>query len=84
MVDATEHPPDSLDAYTPLLVADRLVQFLFQQRPIRSDRGDLLIRPDVEGFTSLNFSPAEHRAAARPWRAAPRTRCCPDFGCRAA
>ena len=33
VVDATEHPPDSVDAYSPLLVADRLVQFLFQQRP---------------------------------------------------
>ena len=34
--DATEHlPPDSVDGYSPLLVADRLVQFLFQQPPTR-------------------------------------------------
>jgi predicted acylesterase/phospholipase RssA len=55
-VDATEHPRDSVEAYSPLLVADRLVQFLFQQRPAPLHRGDLLIRPDVDGFTSLNFS----------------------------
>jgi NTE family protein len=56
VVDATEHPPDSLDAYSPLLVADRLVQFLFQQRADSLGPGDLLVRPDVQGFTSLNFS----------------------------
>jgi NTE family protein len=56
VVDATEHPRDSLQSYTPLRVADRLVQFLFQQ-PLDSLRpGDLLIRPDVQGFASLNFS----------------------------
>jgi predicted acylesterase/phospholipase RssA len=57
VVDATEHPRDSPDAYTPLLVADRLVQFLFQQRADSLRSGDLRIRPDVDGFTSLNFSP---------------------------
>ena len=54
-VDATEHPSDSLDGYSPLLVADRLVQFLFQQRADSLGDGDLLVRPDVEGFSSLNF-----------------------------
>ena len=57
VVDATEHPPDSVVSYSPLLVADRLIQFLFQQRAAPLHRGDLLIRPDVNGFTSLNFSP---------------------------
>jgi NTE family protein len=57
VVDATAHPPDSISAYTPLLVADRLVQFLFQQRPDSLRPGDLYIRPDVGGFASLNFSP---------------------------
>jgi len=57
VVDATEHPPDSISAYTPLLVADRLVQFLFQQRPDSLRPGDLYIRPAVDGFASLNFSP---------------------------
>jgi len=56
VVDATEHPSDSLDGYSPLLVADRLVQFLFQQRADSLGDGDLLVRPDVEGFNSLNFN----------------------------
>ena len=56
VVDATEHPPDSVAGYSPLLVADRMVQFLFQQPPAQLHRGDLLIRPDVDGFASLNFS----------------------------
>jgi patatin-like phospholipase len=54
--DATEHPSDSLDATSPIGIADRLVQFLFEQ-PEDSLRGvDLLIRPAVEGYTSLDFS----------------------------
>lgn len=55
--DATAHPLDSLPPDTPLLVADRLVDFLFQQRGDTLGPGDLLIRPAVEGFTSLNFAP---------------------------
>src|SRR6476661_8813214 len=56
VVDATEHPRDSVEIYTPLLVADRLVQFLFQQSADSLGPGDLFIRPDVDGFASLNFS----------------------------
>lgn len=56
VVDATEHPRDSVEVYTPLLVADRLVQFLFQQNADSLGPGDLFIRPDVDGFASLNFS----------------------------
>jgi NTE family protein len=56
VVDATEHPRDSVEAYTALRVADRLVQFLFQQRPDSLQAGDLVVRPDVDGFGSLNFS----------------------------
>jgi NTE family protein len=56
VVDATEHPPDAPAGYSPLLVADRMVQFLFQQPPAQLNRSDLLVRPDVDGFTSLNFS----------------------------
>jgi NTE family protein len=54
--DATEHPADSIDAYSPLIVANRLVEFLFQQPAESLHDADLLIRPDIEGFTSLNFS----------------------------
>jgi NTE family protein len=54
--DATEHSSTTFDGYSPLKVADRLIEFLFQQ-PVESlHRGDVLVRPDVEGFTSLDFS----------------------------
>ena len=55
MVDATEHPPDAYDAYSPFIVADRLVEFLFHQGADSLRSGDLVIRPDVDGFTSLDF-----------------------------
>lgn len=54
--DATEHPPDSLDVSSPILIADRLVQFLFQQTPDSLRPGDMLIRPGIDGFSSLDFS----------------------------
>ncbi|HEX3234858.1 MAG TPA: patatin-like phospholipase family protein [Gemmatimonadales bacterium] len=54
--DATEHAADSLPQGSPIVVADRLVQFLFQQRADSLTGRDLLIRPAVEGFASLNFS----------------------------
>jgi hypothetical protein len=54
--DATEHPPDSLDVSSPILVADRLIQFLFQQPADSLRPGDVMVRPDVEGFTGLDFS----------------------------
>jgi NTE family protein len=55
--DATEHPADSLDVYSLISVADRLVQFLFQQQVDSLHDADLVVRPAIEGFTSLNFSP---------------------------
>ena len=54
--DATEHPPDSLDVSSPILMADRLVQFLFQQPADSLHPGDVMIRPAVEGFTVIDFS----------------------------
>lgn len=83
VVDATEHPPDSVAAYTPLLVADRVVQFLFQQPRASLRPGDLLIRPGVDGFASLNFSRGNiERLLARGASAAdsvlPRLRCARD------
>ena len=54
--DATEHPAPTFDGYSPLHVADRLIEFLFQQPAESLHDGDVLVRPDVEGFTSLNFS----------------------------
>lgn len=54
--DATEHPAASFDGYSPISVADRLIEFLFQQPAESLRAGDVLVRPDVEGFSSLNFS----------------------------
>jgi NTE family protein len=62
VVDATEHPPDAYDAYSPFIVADRLVEFLFHQGADSLGKGDLYIRPDVDGFTSLDFG--YHRIVA--------------------
>lgn len=68
--DATEHPPDSLDGYSPLIVADRLVQFLFRQPADSLGAADVLVRPAIEGFTSLNFSPDRIRQLLERGRAA--------------
>lgn len=54
--DATEHPADSFDVSSPISVADRLVQFLFRQPPDSLWAADLIVRPAIEGFNSLNFS----------------------------
>jgi NTE family protein len=69
--DATEHSAGSFDGYSPINVADRLIEFLFQQPAESLRAGDVMVRPDVEGFNSLNFSPkrlerllANGRAAA--------------------
>jgi predicted acylesterase/phospholipase RssA len=55
--DATEHPSTNFDGYSPIGVADRLIEFLFQQPAESLYAGDVMVRPDVEGFTSLDFSP---------------------------
>ena len=54
--DATDHLPAEFDAYSPLLVADRLVRFLFLQPTDSLSDADVLVRPEVGRFTSLNFS----------------------------
>jgi predicted acylesterase/phospholipase RssA len=54
--DATQRPADTLDLYSPVAVADRLLGFLFQQPRDSLEPEDILIRPAVEGFTGLNFS----------------------------
>jgi NTE family protein len=68
--DATERLSDSLDLYSPLVLADRLLGFLFQQPADSVRPGDILVRPDVEGFTGLNFSPASVAALIRRGTAA--------------
>lgn len=56
--DATERLPDSLNLYSPLALADRLLGFLFHQPADSLRKGDVLVRPAVDKFTSLNFSAA--------------------------
>ncbi|MGE3524313.1 MAG: patatin-like phospholipase family protein, partial [Gemmatimonadales bacterium] len=54
----TEPEPDSLNLESPLVVADQLVGLLFRQPLDSLAPRDLTIHPDVEGFKSLDFSPA--------------------------
>jgi NTE family protein len=63
--DATERLSDSVDLYSPIVLADRLLGFLFQQPADSLRPGDILVRPAVEGFTGLNFSPARVDALIR-------------------
>jgi NTE family protein len=80
VADATERLRDSLDLYSPIVLADRLLGFLFQQ-PVDSLRtGDILIRPAVEGFTGLNFSAANVDALIRRGASAADT-VLPKVGC---
>jgi len=54
--DATEHPSTTFSGDSPLSVADRLIESLFRQPAESLHAGDVLVRSDVEGFSSLNFS----------------------------
>lgn len=54
--DATERGQDSVDLFSPLSLADRLLGFLFEQKADSVRTGDIAIRPLVDGFTSLDFS----------------------------
>ena len=54
--DATQHPGDSLDLFSPIALADRLLGFLFEQSTDSLGAEDILVRPAVEGFPGLNFS----------------------------
>jgi NTE family protein len=54
--DATEHLRDSLDLSDPLVLAEQLLGFLFNQPSVAPDSGDRLIRPPVDDYKSLDFS----------------------------
>lgn len=54
--DVTERPSDSLNLASPLVVADRLLNWLFRQPAAALGHDDLFIRSAVEGFRSLDFS----------------------------
>ena len=81
--DATEHPAATFDGYSPINVADRLIEFLFQQPAESLRTGDVLVRPNVDGFNSLNFSPGRVRQLLVNGRAAADTSLRPP-GCTAA
>jgi predicted acylesterase/phospholipase RssA len=52
----TERMPDSLNLQSTLVLIDHLIGNLFRQPAESLGSGDVPIRPDVEGFRSLNFS----------------------------
>jgi predicted acylesterase/phospholipase RssA len=87
--DATERLADSLDLYSPIVLADRLLGFLFQQGRDTLLPGDVLVRPAVEGFTSLNFSAVNvealiHRGRVAAESALAGNRCLPHSPSQAA
>lgn len=55
--DVTELPSDTLNLSSPLVVADRLLNWLFRQPDDSLGPEDLRIRPNVDGFRALDFSP---------------------------
>ncbi|MES2123446.1 MAG: patatin-like phospholipase family protein [Gemmatimonadota bacterium] len=54
--DVTERPADSLNLTSPLVVADRLLNWLFRQPADSLSPGDLYLRTPVDGFRALDFS----------------------------
>ncbi|MEO8635066.1 MAG: patatin-like phospholipase family protein [Gemmatimonadales bacterium] len=56
--DATEHFADTVNLRSPIALAERLLGFLFNQPRALLGPADRYIRPDVDGFASLDFSGA--------------------------
>jgi predicted acylesterase/phospholipase RssA len=80
--DATERLADSVDLYSPIVLADRLLGFLFVQPADSLRPGDVLVRPAVEGFAGLNFSTGNvatliERGGDAARAALPNVRCLP-------
>jgi predicted acylesterase/phospholipase RssA len=83
--DATERLSDSVDLFSPVALADRLLGFLFQQPADSLQQGDILIRPAVEGFTGLDFSQGKvdaliHRGSKAAETALSHVHCLPRGG----
>jgi len=55
--DVTEHLEDSLDVESPIALADQLLGFMFHQPPADLRPDDVFVRPPVQDFRSLDFSP---------------------------
>lgn len=54
--DVTEHAAMTLDVESPLALADQLLGFLFQQPFAAMRPGDVMVRPAVQRFRTLDFS----------------------------
>src|SRR5678815_2104838 len=50
IADATERPPDSLNFFSPVTLAERMLGYLFEQPLDSLGTEDLYIRPNVAGF----------------------------------
>ncbi len=57
VADATERHPDSLNFFSPVTLAQRMLGYLFEQPLDSLHPGDIYIRPNVAGFRSLDFTP---------------------------
>lgn len=55
--DVSRESDNTKDLSSPLAVADQLAGFLFVQPPDSLGPEDVYIRPDIEGFGNLDFSP---------------------------
>jgi len=82
--DATQHPGDSLDLFSPIALADRLLGFLFEQSTDSLGAEDILVRPAVEGFPGLNFSADNvdrliRRGSGAADTTLPKARCLPRY-----
>lgn len=56
--DVTELPADTLNLQSPLVVADRLLNWLFRQPDDSLSAEDLYIRSPIGGFRALDFTPS--------------------------
>ncbi len=63
--DVSWRPPDSVQGGNPLVVADLLVAYLFTQPLDSLAATDLLIRPEVDSFETLDFRPERLRDIRR-------------------
>jgi NTE family protein len=79
--DVTERPADTLNLESSLVVADRVVNWLFRQPVDSLGPEDLPIRVPVDGFSSLDFSPSSVDSLVRLGRAAGR-RMLAEWSCR--
>ncbi len=69
---APDTPRDSIDTASPLAVAGRMIDFLFEQPPDSLGPGDVRIVSHVAGIGNLDFAPQHIRAAVDSGMAATR------------